>query len=143
MWAITLNFANAPQIEEIAQMPANRMKFVLVNDIAPRKTSTCSGCSRPLERGNLCDLSTRRRYCGIACYHRWTFGGFVIPTNLFELAVAWPKLTFDVTTALFDSARSDNLVRYSKRTPPEPTVIRKMAAPSSDPTAPGPLNRTE
>jgi hypothetical protein len=81
---------------------------VLVNDIAPRRTSTCSGCSRPLERGYLCDLSTLRRYCGIACYHRWIAGRFVVPTILFELAVAWPKLTFDVATALFDSTQSDN-----------------------------------
>jgi hypothetical protein len=124
-------------------MPANRMRFVLVNDIAPRKTLICSGCSRQLERGYLCDLCTRRRYCGIACYHRWTFCGFVIPTDLFELAVAWPKLTLDVATALLDGARSDNLSRYSKHMPSKAAVICKIVAPSSNPTASSSLDGTE
>jgi hypothetical protein len=89
-------------------MSAHKMKFVLVNDIAPRDPSLCSTCSRALEQGYLHDLSTLRRYCGITCYPRWMMaGGFVgsfAPTELFELAVAWPKLTVDVATAMFDSA---------------------------------------
>jgi hypothetical protein len=35
-------------------------------------------------------------------------GEFVAPTDLFELAFAWPKLTVDVATALFDSAWHDH-----------------------------------
>jgi hypothetical protein len=86
----------------------NKMKFVLVNDIAPRKISICSACSRPLEQGYLHDLSTLRCYCGIACYPPWMmvngFVGSFAPTNLFELAVAWPKLTVDVASAILHSA---------------------------------------
>jgi hypothetical protein len=44
------------------------MKFVLVNDMAPRRTAVCTACSRPLEQGYLHDLSTSKRYCGIECY---------------------------------------------------------------------------
>jgi hypothetical protein len=36
------------------------------------------------------------------------FVGSFAPTDLFELAVAWPKLTVDVATALFDSAWRDH-----------------------------------
>jgi hypothetical protein len=39
-------------------MSVHKMKFVLVNDIAPRRTSICSACSRPLGEGYLYDLST-------------------------------------------------------------------------------------
>jgi hypothetical protein len=89
-------------------MSVHKMKFVLVNDMAPRRTSICTACSRSLEQGYLHDLSTSRRYCGIECYHRWmVVGGFVgsvATTNPFELATAWPKLTVDVASALFDSA---------------------------------------
>ena len=35
------------------------------------------------------------------------FAGAFAPANLFELAVAWPKLTVDVAAALFDSAWRD------------------------------------
>jgi hypothetical protein len=35
------------------------------------------------------------------------FVGSITPANPFELAVAWPKLTVDVASALFDSAWSD------------------------------------
>src|ERR1700722_13062705 len=95
------NLANAPRNKEIVEMSVRKMKFVLVNDVEPRRTSICSACSRPLEQGYLHDLSTLRRYCGIACYSRWmVVGEFVAPTDLFELAFAWPKLTVDVATAL-------------------------------------------
>jgi hypothetical protein len=93
-------------------MSVRKMKFVLVNDIAPRGTSICPACSRPLEQGYLHDLSTSRRYCGIACYPRWMvvgeFVGTFSPTDLFELAFAWPKLTVDVAAALFDGALHDH-----------------------------------
>jgi hypothetical protein len=93
-------------------MSVRKMKFVLVNDIAPRGTAICRACSRPLGQGYLHDLSTSRRYCGIACYPRWMvvgeFVGSFSPTDLFELAFAWPKLTVDVATALFDSAWHDH-----------------------------------
>jgi hypothetical protein len=143
MRVIVFNLANVLQNEEIGAMPANRIRFVLVNDIAPRKTSTCSGCSRTLKRGYLRDRSNLRWYCGIACYDRWTFGGFVIPTNLFELAIVWSTLTFDVATATFDGARNVNLSRYPKHTLPKPAVICKMVAPSIDPAASAPLDRIE
>ena len=112
MRAIALNLAGALQNSEMGEMSVRKMKFVLVNDIAPRRTSICSACSPPLERGYLHDLSTLRRYCGIACYLRWMVVGGVVgsfaPTNLFELSVAWPKLNVDVASALFDSAWRDH-----------------------------------
>jgi hypothetical protein len=92
-------------------MSVRKMKFVLVNDVEPRRTSICSACSRPLEQGYLHDLSTLRCYCGIACYPRWMMiGGFVgsfSPTNLFELAVVWPKLTVEVASLLLNNAWRD------------------------------------
>jgi hypothetical protein len=88
------------------------MKFVLVNNMAPRKPSVGTACSRSLERGYLHDPSTSKRYCGIECYPRWMvvseFVGSIAPTNPFELAIAWPKLTVDVASALFDSAWRDH-----------------------------------
>ena len=41
-------------------MSVHRMRFVLVNDMAPRNPSACAACSRPLERGYLRDLSTSK-----------------------------------------------------------------------------------
>ena len=93
-------------------MPVHNMKFVLVNDLAPRKPSVCTVCSQRLQRGFLHDLSTSKRYCGIECYpRRVLLGGFVgsvALANPFELAFAWPKLTVDVAAALFDSACRDH-----------------------------------
>jgi hypothetical protein len=93
-------------------MPAHKMKFVLVNNMAPRTPSICRECSRPLERGYLHDLSTSKRYCGIECYPQLMvvsgFVGSVAPTNPFELAIVWPKLTVDVATALLDSSWGDH-----------------------------------
>jgi hypothetical protein len=93
-------------------MSVHKMKFVLVNDMAPRKLAICTECSRPLERGYLHDLSASKRYCGIECYPQWIpvsgFVGSIAPTNPFELAIVWPKLTVDVASALFDSAWRDH-----------------------------------
>jgi hypothetical protein len=92
-------------------MPVHNMTFVLVNDMAPRKPSVCTACSRPLEGGYLHDLSTSKRYCGVECYPRCMLGGFVgsiAATNPFELAIVWPKLTVDVASALFESAWRDH-----------------------------------
>ena len=93
-------------------MSVQKMKFVLVNDMALRRPSVCTECSRPLEWGYLHDLSTSKRYCRIECYpQRMVMSGFVgsiAPTNPFELAIAWPKLTVDVAPALFDSAWSNH-----------------------------------
>jgi hypothetical protein len=36
------------------------------------------------------------------------FVGSIAPANPFELAIAWPKLTVDVASALFDSAWSNH-----------------------------------
>jgi hypothetical protein len=94
------------------ESPVHKMKFVLVNNMAPRRPSVCTECSRPLERGYLHDLSTSRRYCGIECYPQWMvvsgFVGSIAPTNSFELAIAWPNLTVDVASALFDSSWRDH-----------------------------------
>jgi hypothetical protein len=89
-------------------MPVQNMKFVVVNNSAPRNPSICSECSRPLERGYLHDLSTSRRYCGVECYSLVSgFVGSVATANPFELAIAWPKLTVDVASSLFDNAWGD------------------------------------
>jgi hypothetical protein len=93
-------------------MPAHKMKFVMVNNRTPRDSSVCTACSQPLERDYLHDLSTSRRYCGVECY---TYGRWraeqpksAATANPFELAVALPRLTVDVASAFFDSARRDN-----------------------------------
>ena len=84
------------------------VQFVLVNNMAPRNPSVCAACSQPLERGYLHDLSTSRRYSGIECYRQSAvvngFVGSIAPATAFELAAAWPRLTVDVASALFDSA---------------------------------------
>jgi hypothetical protein len=101
-------------------MPVHKMKFVVVNNMAPRNRSVCTECSRPLERGYLRDLSSSKRYCGIECYPQWmVVSGFVgsIAPATFELAVAWPMLTVDVASALFDSAWSDHRGRCLRRIP--------------------------
>ena len=89
-------------------MSVHRMQFVLVNNMAPRNPSVCAACSRPLDRGYLHDLSTSRLYCGIECYRQSAvvngFVGSIAPATAFELAAAWPRLTVDVASALFDSA---------------------------------------
>src|SRR5260370_37204382 len=53
---MALELANAPQDKRIGEMSAQKLRFVLVNDMAPRRPSVCTGCSRPLERGYLHDL---------------------------------------------------------------------------------------
>jgi hypothetical protein len=49
---------------------------------------------------------------GIECYPQWAsvsgFFGSIGPTTSFEFAIAWPKLTVDVASALFDSAWGDH-----------------------------------
>jgi hypothetical protein len=44
------------------------MKFVLVNDRAPRAPSTCAHCGTPLTMGYLRDLSSQLSYCDHRCY---------------------------------------------------------------------------
>jgi hypothetical protein len=71
-------------------MPVHKMKFVVVNNMAPHNPSVCAECSRPLERSYLHDLSNSIRYCGVECYsRRVTVDGFVgsVATNSFELAM--------------------------------------------------------
>jgi hypothetical protein len=93
-------------------MSVHKMKFVLVNDMAPRKPSICTECSRPLKRGYLHELSTSNRYCRVECYPKWMvvsgFVGSIAPATPFELAVAWPMLTVDVASVLFDLAWRDH-----------------------------------
>ena len=89
-------------------MPIPIMKFVVVNSMAPHSPAVCAACSRPLERGYLHDLSSSKHYCGIECYPRRMMvsgsAGSNLPMNPFEFAIAWPTLTVDVASALFDSA---------------------------------------
>jgi hypothetical protein len=90
-------------------MPVHKMRFVVVNNMAPRNPSVCAACSRPLERGYLHDLFTSRLYCGVECYSLVSeFNGSVATTNPFDLAIAWPRLTVDAASALFDSAWGDH-----------------------------------
>jgi hypothetical protein len=89
-------------------MPARKMKFVLVNDMAPYRPTVCAACSRPLKLGYLHDLSTSKRYCGIECQPRWMVASRMIGATPFELAMTWPQLTFDIASALFDSGRRDH-----------------------------------
>jgi hypothetical protein len=91
-------------------MSVHKMQFVLVNNMTPRNPSVCAACSQPLERGYLHDLFTSRRYCGVECYRRCIvvseFVGSGSTTDPFELVIAWPKLTIDIASALFASARN-------------------------------------
>lgn len=109
---MTLKLGNGTARQGIDEMPVHKMKFVLVNNMAPRKPSVCAACSRPLDWGYLHDLSASNRYCGIKCYpQRMVFGGFdglIALTNPFELAIVWPKLTVDVASVLLDSAWSNH-----------------------------------
>lgn len=89
-------------------MPVHKLKFVVVNNMAPRSPSVCPACARPLARGYLRDLSTSKRYCRVDCYPPVNgFSGPVAATSAFELAVAWPRLTVDVASALLDGAWGD------------------------------------
>jgi hypothetical protein len=44
------------------------MKFVLVNDRAPRAPSRCAYCSRSIGMGYLRDHRSKMPYCDYACY---------------------------------------------------------------------------
>jgi hypothetical protein len=44
------------------------MKFVLVNDHAPRGSSACTSCLMPIGTSYLRDLSSRLPYCDHQCY---------------------------------------------------------------------------
>ena len=89
------------------------MNFVLVNHRALRRPSRCATCSRPLQVGYLHDLSTRSRYCGVECYPGRAAGSMersLAKADPFGLAIPFmvlPKLTIDVVSAVFDSARRD------------------------------------
>ena len=93
-------------------MPVHKMKFVVVNDMAPCNPSVCTECSRPLERGYLHDLSTSRRYCGIECLLPTGVGERICRIDRSSDSIRtrrrWPKLTVDVASALFDSAWSNH-----------------------------------
>jgi hypothetical protein len=94
-------------------MSVHKMRYVLVNDMVPRASSVCTACSRPLKQGYLHDLDTSRHYCGIECYPQWmVMNGFVwsfASVNAFEFAFALPRLTADVTSAMFDSTWRDHV----------------------------------
>lgn len=111
--AIALKLATAAsQEKKVGEMPVHRMMFVLVNNMVPRRPSVCVECSRPLGRSYLHDLSTSNRYCGVECYPQrmvaGRFDGSIALTNPIELAIAWPKLTVDVTSALFECVWRDH-----------------------------------
>jgi hypothetical protein len=56
------------ELTGFGEMSVHKLKFVLVNNMAPRNPCVCAACSRSLQRGYLRDLSTSKRYCGIECY---------------------------------------------------------------------------
>jgi hypothetical protein len=82
--------------------------------MARRSHAVCAACSRPLERAYLHDLSSSKHYCGIKCYPGQTmvsgFSGSIATMNPYEFAIAWPTLTIDVASALFDCAWGINRV---------------------------------
>jgi hypothetical protein len=105
-------------------MPAHKMKFVVVNNRAPRNTSVCAACARPLERGYLHDLSISRRYCGVECSPlRSGFVGSVATANPLDLAIAWQKLTVNVASSLFDSAWAPHRGCWPRRIPSDSVLI--------------------
>ncbi|UPK38866.1 hypothetical protein IVB18_17425 [Bradyrhizobium sp. 186] len=95
-------------------MSISTMKFVVVNNMAPRSPAVCTACSRSLEWGYLHDLSSSKRYCGMGCYPRRTmmsgFAGSVVAMNPLDLVVAWPTLTVDVASALIESVWGNDRV---------------------------------
>jgi hypothetical protein len=96
----------------IGEIPVHKMKFALVNTMAPRNPSVCAECLRPLERGYFTRSFHLKALLRGRVLPRWMvasgFVGSVAPTNPFELAIAWPKPTVDVASALFDSAWSNH-----------------------------------
>jgi hypothetical protein len=96
MRTMALDLASATKNSEIGAMSVRKMKFMPVNDIAPRGPQSARRVRDRWDRATCMILSTSRRYCGIACYPRWMvmseFVGSFAPTDLFELAVTWPKL---------------------------------------------------
>jgi hypothetical protein len=44
------------------------MRFVFVNDRAPRASSTCAYCLKTMGMSYLRDLSSKRLYCDYECY---------------------------------------------------------------------------
>ncbi len=64
--------SSEPEIERLASnLGSEVMKFVLVNDKAPRLSTTCAHCRAPIETHYLRDLSSKAPYCGYACYLAW------------------------------------------------------------------------
>lgn len=58
-----------PKIERLPNNVRSAiMKFVLVNDKAPRLPSMCAHCRTSIGTRYLRDLSSKRPYCGYACY---------------------------------------------------------------------------
>jgi len=58
-----------PEIEKLANnVRSATMRFVLVNDKAPRLPSKCAHCRTPIGARYLRDLSSKLPYCGYACY---------------------------------------------------------------------------
>ena len=58
------------------------MKFMVVSDRAPRISTVCTCCTKPIESGYLRELSSNALYCDYACYLRrkmvlvsWSFEG--------------------------------------------------------------------
>jgi hypothetical protein len=108
-----MELVNAPLDRRIDEMSVRKMKFVLVNDMAPyRRSAVCAACSRPLERRYLHDFFSSKRYCGIECDPPMDGGEWNARINRsgdpFELAMTWPQLTFEVAPVLFDHAWSDH-----------------------------------
>ncbi len=61
--------SHEPKIERLANnVRSATMKFVLVNDKAPRHPSRCGHCHALIGARYLRDLSSKFPYCGYTCY---------------------------------------------------------------------------
>jgi hypothetical protein len=92
------------------EMITMAMRFVLVNHRTPRKSFSCSACSRSLDRSYVHDLSTHSCYCGTECYYG-IMGGLIqsfATRDPFEQILVWQTTTINVALALADASRPDH-----------------------------------
>jgi hypothetical protein len=67
------------------------MRFVLVNERAPRGGPKCVHCGKPITIGYLRDLSSRLPYCDHACF---VGGNIKITPTIFRLGTGIDSLPF-------------------------------------------------
>jgi hypothetical protein len=83
------------------------VKFVIVCDRAPRMSSVCARCAKPIHVGYLRELTSDLPYCNHACYRRrnmaltpWSFA------ELDNFAFIGLRLAWDFQHALLDMCRN-------------------------------------